>query len=290
MIARYKAAFLVLLACGGGFAAAQRCSFSATNIGFGNYSGSTIRATGTLTVSCPLGILYAISLDAGTGPGATVSNRSMTAGSDRLQYGLFSNASDTANWGNTPGTGWVVGIGNGRDQFLTVYGMVPGHQLPVPGRGRLYNDNIVATLSSRDVQSQTARIRVTANVLDACSVSATDLAFGTYSGSLVNAVSSISISCTNSTRYNVGLNAGTAVGATVTNRSMTGPGSALLHYNLFSDPVRSVNWGNTVGVDTEAGMGTGGVETLIVYGQVGETQTALQPGSYSDTITVTVTY
>jgi spore coat protein U domain-containing protein, fimbrial subunit CupE1/2/3/6 len=155
MIMRYIAVVLVLLTCGGGFIAAQGCSFRATNINFGNYTESTIRLTGTLTVSCPLGLLYAISLDAGNGSGATVFNRSMSSGSDRLQYGLYSNASHTANWGNTPGTGWVVGIGNGRDQFLTVYGLVPGNQFPASER--LYNDNIVATLSSRDVRSLTVR-------------------------------------------------------------------------------------------------------------------------------------
>jgi spore coat protein U domain-containing protein, fimbrial subunit CupE1/2/3/6 len=271
MITRYKAAFLVLLACGGGFAAAQRCSFRATNINFGNYTESTIRVTGTLTVSCPLGVLYTIGLDAGTGQGATVSNRSMSAGSDRLQYGLYSNASYTANWGNTPGTGWVVGIGTGSDQFLTVYGLVPGNQFPAADRG--YNDNIVATLSSRAVQSQTARIRVTANVLDFCSVSATDMAFGTYSGSVINVTSSILVGCTNRTDYRVGLNAGTAVGATTLNRSLTGPNGALLNYRLAQNRSHSENWGNRRG-DSVEGTGNGREQILTVYGELLAGQTA----------------
>jgi spore coat protein U-like protein len=289
MIMRYMAVVLVLLTCCGGLAAAQNCSLRASNIDFGNYTESTIRVTGTLTVSCPRGILYAISLDAGNGPGATVANRSMSAGSDRLPYGLFSNASYTANWGNTPGTGWVVGIGNGNDQILTVYGQVPGNQFPAPGNGRLYNDNVVATLSSRDVRTLTARFRVTANVLDACSVSAKDMAFGTYSGTTSNTTSGISVSCTNRTRYDVGLNAGTAAGSTVTNRGMTGPGAARLRYKLTRDPARTINWGNTVGTDTVAGRGDGTVQLLTVYGQIPASQSVAR-GNYSDTITVTITF
>jgi spore coat protein U-like protein len=283
---RYIAVVLVLLACGGGFAAAQHCSFRATNIDFGNYTESTIRLTGTLTVSCPLGVLYAISLDAGNGSGATVSNRSMSSGSDRLQYGLYSNASYTANWGNTPGTGWVVGIGNGRDQFLTVYGLVPGNQFPASER--LYNDNIVATLSSREVRSLTARLRVTANVLDACSVSATDMAFGAYSGSEIDVTSNISVACTNRTDYRVGLDAGTASGATTSNRSLTGPNRTLLHYRLAQNRSHTVNWGN-LPRDSVAGTGDGREHIHTVYGELLANQTA-PPGSYSDTITVTVNF
>ncbi len=288
MMMRYVAVILVLLTCGGGFAAAQRCSFRAANINFGNYTGASIRMTGTLTVSCNPGTLYAVGLDAGTGRGATVTNRSMTGGNDQLQYGLYSNASYTANWGNTPGTGWVVGIGTGNDQVLTVYGQVPANQFPVPGHGRLYNDNIVATLSGLGF-SETARLRVTANVVDACSVSATNLAFGAYFSSQIYSTSEISVSCTDRTDYNVGLNAGTAPGATIVTRNMTGPGGALLHYQLYRNAARTFTWGETVGGNTVFGTGNGRTQTLTVYGDLPASQSAVS-GSYSDTITVTITF
>jgi len=288
MIARYTWMVLPLLICGGGFAVAQRCSFRATNIAFGNYTGAAIRMTGTLTISCTPGTLYAVGLDAGTGRGATVTNRSMTAGNDQLGYGLYSNASYTANWGNTPGTGWVVGIGTGNDQVLTVYGQVPANQLPIPGHGRSYNDNIVATLSGIGF-SETARLRVTANVLDACSLSATSLAFGAYFSSQIYSTSEISVSCTDRTDYNVGLNAGTAPGATVTTRSMTGPGGALLHYRLYRNAARTLIWGDKVGGNTVFGTGNGRTQALTVYGDLPASQSAVG-GSYSDTITVTITF
>jgi spore coat protein U-like protein len=70
---------------------------------------------------------------------------------------------------------------------------------------------------------------------------------------------------------------------------MTGPGSALLGYSLFSDSARTVNWGQTVGTDTVTGTGNGTAQALTVYGDVPAGQ-YLAPGSYSDTITATVTY
>jgi len=135
----------------------------------------------------------------------------------------------------------------------------------------------------------TTTYAVTATVQATCTVSATALAFGTYTGVVANSTSSVSVTCTNTTTYNVGLNPGLASGATVTARQMTGPSSALLNYSLYSDSARSVNWGQTIGTDTVTGTGNGSAQGLTVYGQVPAGQSPA-PGSYSDTITATVTY
>lgn len=130
---------------------------------------------------------------------------------------------------------------------------------------------------------------VSATIQATCTISATPLAFGTYTGVVANSTSSLSVTCTNTTPYNVGLNAGTAKGATVTTRQMTGPNSALLNYALFSDTARTLNWGNTVGTDTVAGTGNGSVQAVTVYGTIPAGQ-YLAPGNYSDTIVATVNY
>lgn len=150
---------------------------------------------------------------------------------------------------------------------------------------------LVATSAHAAVAAtQTTTFQVTANVQAACLIdSANNLDFGAYNGTRNDATSDISVTCTNSTMYDVGLDAGTAPGATVTSRKMTGPGSALLAYNLYSDASRTVNWGNTVGVDTVAGIGSGSPQTLTVYGKVPAGQHPT-PGGYSDTITVTLTF
>jgi spore coat protein U-like protein len=113
--------------------------------------------------------------------------------------------------------------------------------------------------------------------------------FGTYSGLQINVTSALTITCTNTTVYNVGLNAGVATGATVTTRKMTGPASATLNYAMFRNSARTLNWGNTVGTDTLSSTGNGSPLLSSVFGQLAAGQ-SVTPGAYSDTIIVTVTY
>jgi spore coat protein U-like protein len=135
----------------------------------------------------------------------------------------------------------------------------------------------------------TTTFGITATVQATCLVSATPLALGTYTGAVANSTSAVSVTCTNTTPYNVGLSAGLATGATVTTRQMTGPASAVLSYALFSDSSRTVNWGQTIGTDTVTGTGNGAAQAITVYGQATAGQ-FVAPGSYTDTITATVTY
>ena len=135
----------------------------------------------------------------------------------------------------------------------------------------------------------TATFLVSTSVAAPCTVSTTPLAFGSYTGVLSQATASGTFTCTNTTPYNVGLSAGLSTGATVTSRKMTGPGGALLAYSLFSDTGRTVNWGVTIGTDTVAMVANGLGQILTVYGQIPAGQ-YFAPGTYSDTITVTVTW
>jgi spore coat protein U-like protein len=135
----------------------------------------------------------------------------------------------------------------------------------------------------------TTTFSVTATVQSTCLVSATAMAFGTYTGAVATSTSAVSVTCTNTTPYNVGLSAGLATGATVTTRQMTGPASALLGYALFSNSARTTNWGQTIGTDTVTGTGNGAAQALTVYGQATAGQ-FVAPGAYTDTITATVTY
>ena len=140
-----------------------------------------------------------------------------------------------------------------------------------------------------EAATATTTFAVTATVQATCLVSATALAFGTYTGAVANSTSTVSVTCTNTTPYNVGLSAGLATGATVTTRKMTGPASAVLGYAMYSDSAHSVNWGQTIGTDTVAGTGNGSAQAITVYGQTVAAQ-YVAPGAYADTITATVTY
>jgi spore coat protein U-like protein len=143
-------------------------------------------------------------------------------------------------------------------------------------------------LSPAIAATATTTFTVTATVQATCLISATSLAFGTYTGTQVDATSTITVTCTNTTPWNIGLNAGTAPGATVTTRQMLN-GAATLNYALFRDAARTLNWGNTVGTDTLAGTGTGVAQPETVFGRVAGSQFPA-PGGYADTITATVTF
>lgn len=144
------------------------------------------------------------------------------------------------------------------------------------------------------VQAATATTSflVTATVLKFCTVVATPMAFGNYTSSTdAISTSTITVTCTNGTTYDIGLDAGGASGATVTTRQMSGTTvtAARLNYFLYSDSSRTVNWGNTVGTDTV--HLTAGATPIIstVYGRVPSGQ-FVAPDAYQDTINVTVTY
>jgi len=134
----------------------------------------------------------------------------------------------------------------------------------------------------------TTTFGVSATVLKDCTVSATPLAFGNYTGAVNSAQSAVTVTCTNSTTYSVGLGTGLATGATVTTRQMQN-GSALLSYGLFSNATWTTNWGNTLATNWVTGTGNGAGQSLNVYGQIPAGQ-YVTPGSYNDTISVTVTY
>jgi spore coat protein U-like protein len=281
------AAALFVVACAVRPAAAANCTISSTNISFGTFSGTSIDITGTLTVKCPTGLAYNVGIDAGSGVGATVTNRLMTAtGGAEMGYQLFQNSSHTVNWGNTPGVDTVSGTGTNANQTLSVYAHLPANEYAPAGN---YTDATVTVSVTSTNPTVTSHFNVKATVLKACNIAASSLSFGAYTKTLINATSTISIQCTNLTTYNLGLDAGTSSGATVTNRSMTGPSAALLSYKLFRDSGRTLNWGNTVGTDTVAGTGTGAVQSLTVYGQLPAAQN-VRPGSYTDTVTATLTF
>jgi spore coat protein U-like protein len=130
---------------------------------------------------------------------------------------------------------------------------------------------------------------VKADVQATCLVSASTLNFGTYNGAQNDAASNVSVTCTNTTPYKVGLDAGLATGATVTSRKMQDGTGQFLNYAIFSDSGRTTNWGNTPGTDTVNQAGNGSAQSIPVYGRIAQNQ-YVTPGAYSDTITATVNY
>jgi len=156
----------------------------------------------------------------------------------------------------------------------------------------------LGTMATGAVHSATTTttFAVTATVLSKCSATATALPFGAYTpgAGALTANGTISVKCTKSTPYTVALNAGSTAGGAFAQRLMAS-GVNTLQYNLFTTAAFGTVFGDgTGGTGTNAGTGAGvaTANTVTVYGQLLDSaanQTAV-PASYSDTITVTVTY
>ena len=150
---------------------------------------------------------------------------------------------------------------------------------------------LVQSASAPYAATATTTFTVQVTLTATCLInSASTLNFGTQGVLTANVdqTSTISVQCTDTTPYNIGLDAGTGSGATVTTRKLTS-GGATVNYTLYSDTGRSTIWGNTVSTDTVAGTGNGAAQSYTVYGRI-PAQSTPAPGTYTDTVTVTVTY
>lgn len=264
------------------------CTPTSAGISFGTFAGSQVTNIGSIVLTCSGNgtINYTVTLTTGNGTYAT---RLLKNGTPSLQYNLYKDAVFGQIWGDgTGGSTTLIGSVNVNTSSpivtIPLYAKLPVQALPAQGG---YSDTITVSVNAQT--TITASFLVTAVVQPACTISATNLAFGTYAGVQKDAQSQISLTCTNFAAWSLGLNAGTFAGATVTTRKMTGPSGASMSYSLYRDSTRTLNWGNTVGTDTLAGTGTGSLQAVPVYGRIPASQT-LPGGNYQDTIIATVTF
>jgi len=145
--------------------------------------------------------------------------------------------------------------------------------------------------SGASAATKTTTFLVQAQITADCSITANDLNFGSLGVLSANndATTTLTATCSNTTPYNVGLNAGSVAGSTVATR-LLGNGTATLAFQLYRDAARTQVWGITVGTDTSSGTGTGSAQTMQVYGRIPSQANTPAPGTYSSTITVTITY
>lgn len=153
----------------------------------------------------------------------------------------------------------------------------------------------VAAVASTPALAATATntMPVSVNVINSCTVAATPMAFGAptaIGGAPVNTTSTISLACTNGATYDVALDLGTHFQATQRYMS-NAAGTVTIPYNIYSDAARSAAWGSTSGTNTVAGSaGLSGAVVLTAYGQIPASAASVGAGSYTDTVTVTVTF
>lgn len=154
--------------------------------------------------------------------------------------------------------------------------------------GTAFSTSALAAAAPSEV---TTTMSVSVVVKAECKVRSPELDMG--NGSLLGVsaagTASIAVECTNSVPYQIGLDAGDVAGSTVASRMMSGTNpSHKLSYNIYTDAQRSTVWGNTPGVDTVPGLGTG-VENLI-QASVYLPQQKIAADAYTSNITVTLSF
>jgi spore coat protein U-like protein len=130
---------------------AAACSISGTGLNFGNYVGSQLTSTGTITVTCSQDRFYNVTLSGGLHRGGGTRALSSPTFPVRAIYFLYKDSVMTQEWGDFgfdgtyPGGTPVSGIGTGSQQTLTIYGKLPAGELAGAAPGS-YTDTVVATL------------------------------------------------------------------------------------------------------------------------------------------------
>ncbi|GAP66686.1 putative spore coat protein, late developmental [Mizugakiibacter sediminis] len=160
-------------------------------------------------------------------------------------------------------------------------------------------------LAGIGVQAQagtdSATFNVTATVINSCKVvAANNIGFGNYDPAGANnttpldASGSVQVRCTKNTNAAVTLNQGAnpATGSTCASpsRQMTDGGSNRLGYAIYKDAARSQPWGcDATNQASFTSTGIASPITLTTYGRVAAGQD-VPAGSYTDTVSVTVTF
>ena len=120
------------------------CTVSAVDLDFGVYASNSptpVQGLTTIQLLCGADITAEVGLDAGSGAGASTSNRRMEAdaGSGRLDYDLYQDAARTIHWGDRSGRDTLEVQSAGAPLTVTVYGKIPAGQRALEGT---YSDTI----------------------------------------------------------------------------------------------------------------------------------------------------
>ena len=135
-----------------------------------------------------------------------------------------------------------------------------------------------------------------------CSGSNVALSLGnydSYQAAPADASGTFTVTCTRNggpatTTVTVGLGTSANSGTIATRKLKLTTGTDLLNYNLYRDAGRSLVWGNTIGTNTLSlnitlNNNTSGTLTFTIFGRIDALQ-EVRPGSYSDSLTATVTF
>lgn len=313
---------LALLACLPSQASAQSCWVNgAANLNFGTVTtGSHTDAHTDLNYQCQaswlLNTYFRVCLFVDEGNPSGLAPRRMTNYNGAfMNYDLYSDAARTRLIGPL-GSSYplysatlLVPGATAPSNNLRIYGRVPaGQSLPATysyqgfpsGSVLRYSYNFLRVPTEAECQSGTGPALggggqvsvgwsgVHANYANTCRVVvATDLDFGSTGGLSGDRyqTSTIQLQCPTGAAWRVGLDDG--ANANGSTRRMASGANHII-YELYRDNARTQRWG-TQGISDASGAGDNTVQSLTVYGRV-PAQPNPPPGTYSDTVTVTLTY
>ena len=293
--------------------AAVICTLSGPTLIFGTiniFSTSTTSGSATFTCTNTGGsqqIFACLSIGTGTG-GTTPSNRTLASGINTIPIQITGGESwppQIGNGSSYPMEGVVnirvPGNGSASKTFSLVVTIPAPSSLPPAGAyastftgtdfqvywNTTSQSTCPALVSAGGTLISSGSFSASAVVVNQCSVSATNMNFGSASllTSALNATAQVSVTCNAGIPLTVALDKG-ATGTGPTNRLMTA-GTHTVQYGIYKDSAHSQPWGNTAGVNTASANGP--AASLTAFGQV-PPQPAPIPGSYADIVGVTVTY
>jgi len=302
-------------------AQAQDCHVSgAFGMDFGQVTGSGKAATSSVAVVCApdysgAGRTFYYQMCLSMAPGgqsAGQPTRRMTNHNNAfLNYDLFSDPAHTQKIGpagTTPIYRFTLAVppGSPRTAIPPIHGWVyPGQSVPatspfqeqgIEGQIR-YRHDTSGFPASTDCSTGGAgggsmtfnSSGVYATFDNSCWIVATPLDFGQTPPpqQAVTGNASIRFQCPPNTVWRVGLNDGLHASGGL--RRMSGSGGHV-RYELYRDANRSQVWGNTTGSMASGVVdAVGNMVNLTVYGQV-PAQPDVVPGTYTDTVTLTLIY
>ena len=271
----------------------------------------------------PFPVNLCASYNNGTGGASGGGNRQLLNGGNIALYDVYPTAAfGPTHWGSRAGTptGTVVqasvtlvkptGAANTASApvstNLSTFARLFGGQTTLPPG--LYNSNLTLTVEAfwtadksdcaaggtpnTTTATQTAQVTYQKECRVG-TVSTLDFGSSGFLTSNLDNTTTVSVTCTSTTAYKIGLDAGLGSGATTTNRKMTRTSAPLntVGYSLFRDNLRTLNWGNDTvgGTDTKNGTGDGLAASHTIYGRVAP-QTTPVPGSYQDTVVLSVVF
>ena len=160
---------------------------------------------------------------------------------------------------------------------------------------------LLAAAPLASAATATSDMEVSITITNSCTITANPLDFGTQTSvdSAIEDATTITLDCTAiDSDAKITFDNGDGTGATFDSRKMTDPVSgATINYGLYVDSGRTSFAGDGAGngealvTDRDGNTGsTGTVQTFDLYGRVFGSQGPKPVGSYTDTVTATVTF